>query len=116
MVWSTRHSPSTTRWSASRKGFAVGDPVLEQVADRCRVLFEQTHGVRRLDVLREDEDADARVLVTDAARGDDALVGVCRRHPDVDDREVGFLVAYERHQLIDVTRFPGEIEAGSHQQ
>ena len=90
--------------------------LLEEVADARGRVFEQAHGVARLQVLGKDEHPGADVLLADSRRCDDALVGVGRRHADVDDREVGFLIAYERHQLIDVTRFADEFEACSHQQ
>ena len=40
----------------------IGDAVLQQVADALGALREQLHRVRRLDVLRQHEHADARVL------------------------------------------------------
>jgi hypothetical protein len=52
------------------------------------VLLEQAHRVARLDVLGEDEHAHLRVLGPDLLCGDEAFVGVGRRHADVDDRSV----------------------------
>ena len=67
----------------------VEDALLEQVADPLRVLLEQPQRVARLDVVREEEHADRRdARCADLLRGDEALVGVRRRHADVDDRDV----------------------------
>ena len=66
----------------------VGDAVLEQVADALGVSLEQLERVAGLDVLREHEHADSRVALADLLRGAEPLVGVGRRHPDVDDRDV----------------------------
>ena len=66
----------------------VEDALLEQVADALGVLLEQPQRVARLDVLGEHQHADVGVLGADPLRRDQALVGVGRRHPDVDDRGV----------------------------
>ena len=42
----------------------------------------------RFDVLRENENAQLRMVGPDRLRGDETLVRVRRRHPDVDDRDV----------------------------
>ena len=75
--------------------------------------FEQSHGVARLQVLGQDEHTGVGVLIADLRGSDNALVGVGRRHADVDDREVGFRVAYESHEFVDVTSFARDLEAGS---
>src|SRR5262249_23377434 len=66
----------------------VVDAFFKQVADPFGVLLEQPHGVVRLDVLGQDEHPDARVLGPDLPGGDQALVGVCGGHADVDDGRV----------------------------
>ena len=66
----------------------VADAVLEQVAEPCGALREQPRRDAGLDVLGEDHDAHLRVPGADLVRGAQALVGVRRRHPDVDDRDV----------------------------
>ena len=67
----------------------VGHPVLEQVADRARPVGQQVVGVRDLDVLRQHQHRRARAGGADRDRGPQALVGVRRRHPYVDDADVG---------------------------
>ena len=52
----------------------VGDPLLEQVAHAGDAVGQQLEGVVLLDVLREDDDADAGVLGADPLGGLDALV------------------------------------------
>ena len=79
----------------------VLDAILEQVADATRPIGHEAHGEGRLDVLREDEDADVgAVLGADRLRRPEALVGVGRRHPDVDDRHVRSMAADGLQELI----------------
>ncbi len=88
---------------ALRRFDEVGDvehPILEQVAEPA--LRDQPDRPRRLDVLGEHEHADVRVGVADPARGADALVGVGRRHPHVDDGEVGLVLADRPAQPVGV--------------
>src|SRR5882724_1120920 len=63
-------------------------PVLQQVAKSFRALAEELHGVLRLDHLRENQQADLRVPLSDLPSRTRTFVGLCRRHPDVDDRDV----------------------------
>ncbi len=67
----------------------VADAVLQEIAAAGAALLEQPHRERRLDVLREDDDADLGVPLADLARGLETFVGERRRHADVDDRDVG---------------------------
>ena len=59
------------------------DPLLEQVAEPRDPVGEQLEGVVLLDVLREHDDADGRVLGPDLLGRVDPLGRVGRRHPDV---------------------------------
>ena len=52
----------------------------------------------RFDVLGEDEHAEVRVGLLDLVRGLRALVGEGRRHPDVEDDEVGIVLGDRRQQ------------------
>ena len=67
----------------------VGHPVLEQVADAGGVVGQQVGGVAGLDVLGEEQDAEALVAGPQLEGEPQALVGEGRRHPDVDHRDVG---------------------------
>ena len=67
----------------------VGHPVLQEVADAGGVVGQQVGGVAGLDVLGEEQDAQALVAVAQLEGEAEALVGEGRRHPDVDDRDVG---------------------------
>src|SRR5262245_58466705 len=69
-----------------------------------------------LDVGREDEDADLWELVADRVRGRQTLRGVCRRHPDIHDREVRLVLAYELDQLVRVAGLADDVEVGSLEQ
>jgi hypothetical protein len=61
----------------------VEDALLEQVADPLGMFLEQPHRVVGLDVLREDKYPDLRMLRANRLGGDEAFVGVRRRHrPD----------------------------------
>ena len=53
------------------------------------MLAEQLQRVLCLHDLREQEHSDVRMLGADLDRGARALVGLRRRHPYVDDRDVG---------------------------
>ncbi len=64
----------------------VGDPVLEQVADAAVELGHQPQGVVRLDVLRQEQQADLRGGGPDRGCRVEALGRVGRWHPQVDRR------------------------------
>jgi hypothetical protein len=63
-------------------------------------------------VLREDEHRDRRVAAADLGRRDQAVVGVPRRHPDVDDRDVGLVGTHLQHEVVGVHRPPHDLVAG----
>ena len=78
---------------ALRRGQELTDvehAVLQEVAEAAE--RDELDGVRRLDVLREHEDAELRVRLLHVPRGEGALVGERRRHADVEHDEVGMLV------------------------
>ena len=66
----------------------VRHTVLEQVADTLGALGKKVECVFGLDVLGEDDHAGGWMLLADFPRRSQAFVGVCRRHPDVDDRHL----------------------------
>ena len=70
---------------------AVEHAVLEQVAAAFVAPLEQSERVLRFDVLREDENPDVRPARANRLCRDEALVGMRRRHADVDDGDVGRL-------------------------
>ncbi len=84
----------------------LGDPVLQQVADVRGAVTEQVDDVLGLRVLRQDQHADGREPRPDLARRPHALVGVGRRHADVDHRHVGRIGGHRRHQLVGVAARP----------
>ena len=90
----------------------VEDALLEQVADALGMLFEQPQRVAGLDVLGEDEDADIGVLGADPLGGDEALVGVRRRHADVDDRGVRAFESHLSEQALGVVGLGHDVDAG----
>ena len=73
---------------------------------------EQVERVGLLHVLGEHEHRGARVLRADRARRAQALVGVGRRHADVDDRHVGLVGADLAQQVLPVAGLAGDLEAG----
>ena len=90
----------------------VRDAVLQQVADALGALGEQVERVLGLDVLREHEHAGAGMLLADLARGAQPLVGVRRRHADVDERDVRAVRAHLQHQLVGRPGLPDDVEPG----
>ena len=90
----------------------VRHAILEQVAGALGGLREQLERVGLLDVLREHEHRRARVLGADPVGGAQALVGVGRRHPDVDHRDVGMVGSDLAQQILGVAGLAGHFEAG----
>jgi len=80
----------------------VGHPVLEQVADAGRAALEQLRAVGRLDVLREHQHTGAGKVVPQRQRRPQALVGVGRRHPDVDHGDVRVMLGHRGQQRVAV--------------
>ena len=76
----------------------VEHAVLEQVAEAAE--RDQLDGVGRLDVLGEDEHAQLWVRLLDLPRCARALVGEGRRHPDVQDDEVGIVLGDRGQQPV----------------
>ena len=77
----------------------VGDPVLEQVADRALAAGEQLAGVEVLDVLREHHHREAGSGRAGRDRGPQALVGVRRRQAYVDHGGLGVGVLAARGEV-----------------
>ena len=49
--------------------------------------------------------------LADLLRGDESLVGVGRRHADVDDRHVGVVLVHRAQQLVAVVGLRRDVEA-----
>src|SRR5439155_20549926 len=73
---------------------------------------QELQRVLLLEVLREHEDAGIRHLFADLARRPQALVGMRRRHADVDHRDVGLVRSGLAYQLLPVASLPDHLEAG----
>ncbi len=69
------------------------------------------HRVARLNVLGEHEHADVGMLGPDPLRGDEALVGVRRRHADVGDCDVGPFEADVPEEALGVLRLADDVDA-----
>jgi hypothetical protein len=82
----------------------VPHPVLEQVADARGVLTHQLEHVGRLEVLRKDQHRDIRVRTPDLRRRNEPVVRVVRRHPHVDDRDVGAVGTNLEQEIVGVAR------------
>ena len=104
-------SPSAIRRSASTRIANVEDPFLEEVTDPLRVVLDEAHGVAGLDVLREDEYADCAMFRPDRLGGDETLVHVRGRHPNVDDCRVGPREAHVTEQPVGVLRLGNDVDA-----
>ena len=73
----------------------VGHAALQQVA-AALAAREQVRRLLDLDVRGENEDRGLRKLLADHAGGIETFGRVAGRHPDVDDRELGSMLADER--------------------
>ena len=89
----------------------VGDPVLEQVADRALAAGQQLAGVELLDVLREHQHREARPARAHRDRGAQPLVGERRRHPHVEDGAVHVGVGQRDVELDRVVDRVDDLEA-----
>jgi hypothetical protein len=76
----------------------VGHPALQEIA-AALAARQQVHRVIDLHVGGEEEDRRLRKLLPDHACRFEAFGRVPRRHSDVDDREVGLVLAHEVDQL-----------------
>ena len=56
------------------------------------------------------------MALSDLSRRPHPLVGVGRRHPDVDDRDVGRVAAHLEQEVVRGARLAGDLEAGPLQQ
>src|SRR5262249_42680629 len=65
-----------------------------------------------VDVGGQDEDAGVRVDLADLRGGAQALVGVRRRHADVDDGDVGLVGVDLAQQVLGVARLADDLHAG----
>lgn len=75
------------------------------------MFLDEAHRVTRLDVLRKDEYAHGRMFRPDRLGGDEALVRLRGRHPDVDDRRVRPCEAHVTEQPVGVLRLGDDIDA-----
>lgn len=93
----------------------IGNPLFEQVPDAFGDLGEQLHRVPRLEVVGEDEHTDLGVVAPNLLGGDDALIGVCRRHLDVDDDGIRSGRTNHAQQLSRILRRADNLEPGARQ-
>ena len=77
---------------------------------------QELHRLVDLHVGRQHQDADVRELPSDRHGGLEALGVVTGGHADVDDDEVGLLLADQANQLLRVTASTRDLEPGAHQQ
>src|SRR3954468_24249864 len=89
----------------------IGHATLQQVTAAAPAR-EQRHRVCNLDVRREDEDRYFRELLADYACRLEAFRRTGRRHPDVDDDEIGPVLANEAQQLRPVARLTHKLVSG----
>jgi signal transduction histidine kinase len=93
----------------------VGDATLQDVA-ATRAAGEEVGRLLDVDVCGQQHDRSVGQLLTDRACRLETFVGVVRRHPDVDDRKVGTLVADEGDQLRRSTALTDDHETGALEQ
>ena len=93
----------------------IRDPALEQIADSL-TAGQKLHRVLHLDVGREDEDARLGKRLADRPRRLETLSRMSRRHSDVDEHQVGPVLADQVEQLHPVAGLPYHLELGALEQ
>ena len=86
----------------ARQLLTVGDAFFEEVPASLGTIGEQSERVRGLEVVTQDDDADVRVRLLQLSSGPDTLVGAGRRHADVGEDDVGFVLGDESKQRVEV--------------
>jgi len=89
----------------------VAHALLQEVPEPRRAVLEEVVRVRLLRELRQDDDADVRVLLADALRGVDALGRVRRRHADVGEDGLRAQLLDRRQELVEGGRGAEEVDA-----
>ena len=87
------------------------DPLLEQIAHASRICLDEAHRIVGLDILRQHQRGRLRRGRLDLEGGDQPFVGVCRRHPDVEDGHVRPMHADGRHRLGRVASLRDDVAA-----
>ena len=77
---------------------------------------EQARRDSDLDVLGEDQDSDLRVAPPNLLGGAQALVGVRRWHPNVDDRDIGLVADDLQEQVVRALCLSDHVDPGFAQQ
>ena len=90
----------------------IVDVLLQDVGAPGAAGVQQRECVARVRVLAQDDDAEARVRLSQASGGLDPLVGVTRRHPDVGDHDVRGLAIDGLEQRVEVPADRGDLEPG----
>jgi hypothetical protein len=88
----------------------VGDAFFQQVAATVGVLLEELDRVAWGEVLGKDEHADIRVAGADLSRRYEPFVRLCRRHADVDDRDVRLRPGNLSQQLIGIAGLADDLD------
>ena len=65
---------------------------LEQVSTAFRASLEERERIARVGELAQDDYTDLGMLLPKLGRDPDALVVAGRRHPDIDDHDIGILI------------------------
>ena len=99
------HAPS-----ASTKSAEVGHAVLEQVAEPLGASASSRVAMPTSTCCGEDHDRPRPGGARGSLRGLQPLVGVGRRHPDVDDRDVGRVLVDRREQLVGGRRLGDDLD------
>ena len=89
----------------------VGDAALEEVADAL-AAGEELHRVLDLSVRGQHEDGGLWELCANDARRRKALGRVVWWHPDIDDYQVGFALAYQFDEVGGVACLADDVKAG----
>ena len=92
------------------EAFDVGDAVLEQIADALGSTAEEVHRVLLLEELREHEHSGRGHVRADLVRRQQTVIGVVRRHLDVNDRDVGRMRACLAYEIARVPCHCNDIE------
>ena len=106
-----RRSSGRDRLDRGRQLARIVHALLEQIRAATGAGLEQGEHVVRIGELAQHDHADLRMLRSKLAGDLDSLVGAGRRHPDVGEHDVGFLLLDRSYQRVAIGAAARDLDA-----